>query len=270
MYRSLLITVFAHSLFPYPSVQAQSEMPLIVAHRGASHDAPENTLPAFELAWKQGADAIEGDFYLTKDRRIVCIHDKSTKRYCDQDLAVAESTFEALRQLDVGSYKAPQFRGTRIPSFAEVVQTIPQGKKIYVEIKCGPEIIPVLDQELKASQLSDDQVIIISFNSEVIRKLKAVRPNHKAYWLAALRKKQEDVTPGLEQVLLTLRGIQADGFSSSQQHLNEDFLKSVQDKGFEYHVWTVNDPDAARRLADWGVQSITTDRPGLIRKVLEP
>ena len=54
--------------------------PLIVAHRGASHDAPENTLPAFELAWKQGADAIEGDFLLTKDNKIVCIHDGSTKR----------------------------------------------------------------------------------------------------------------------------------------------------------------------------------------------
>jgi len=75
-------------------------MPLIVAHRGASHDAPENTIPAFQLAWQQKADAIEGDFYLTRDNEIVCIHDRTTKRYSDRDLVVAESTLEELRQLD--------------------------------------------------------------------------------------------------------------------------------------------------------------------------
>jgi len=70
--------------------------PLIVAHRGSSFDAPENTLPAFRLAWEQGADAIEGDFLLTKDNKIVCIHDKTTKRFSDQNLVVAESTLEQL------------------------------------------------------------------------------------------------------------------------------------------------------------------------------
>ncbi|MDP7286911.1 MAG: glycerophosphodiester phosphodiesterase family protein, partial [Phycisphaerae bacterium] len=71
----------------------------IVAHRGASRDAPENTIAAFELAWKQGADAIEGDFYLTKDRRIVCIHDSSTKRTARANLSVAKSTLAELRKL---------------------------------------------------------------------------------------------------------------------------------------------------------------------------
>ena len=66
--------------------------PLIVAHRGASFEAPENTLPAFNLAWEQGADAIEGDFLLTKDGHIVCIHDRTTKRFCEEDLEVAKST----------------------------------------------------------------------------------------------------------------------------------------------------------------------------------
>ena len=62
--------------------------PLIVAHRGASFDAPENTLPAFELAWKRGADAVEGDFLLSKDGHIVCVHDKKTKKVADQNLAI--------------------------------------------------------------------------------------------------------------------------------------------------------------------------------------
>ena len=76
--------------------------PLVVAHRGASRDAPENTLAAFKLAWEQGADAIEGDFLLTKDNKIVCIHDKSTGRLADRKLIVKESTLSQLRELDVG------------------------------------------------------------------------------------------------------------------------------------------------------------------------
>ena len=116
--------------------------PLVVAHRGASHDAPENTLPAFELAWTQGADAIEGDFLLTKDNRIVCIHDGSTKRLTDRNLVVRGSTLKELRELDVGYWKHEKFKGTKIPTIAEVFATIPKGMKIFVEVKCGKEIIP--------------------------------------------------------------------------------------------------------------------------------
>ena len=78
--------------------------PLIVAHRGSSFERPENTLPAFELAWEQGADAIEGDFLLTKDKQIVCIQDHSTKHLANRNLVVGESTLEELRELDVGSH----------------------------------------------------------------------------------------------------------------------------------------------------------------------
>ncbi|MDA1056051.1 MAG: glycerophosphodiester phosphodiesterase family protein, partial [Planctomycetota bacterium] len=78
---------------------------LIIAHRGGSHDAPENTLAAFRLAFEQGADGIEGDFYLTRDNRIVCIHDADTKRVADKTLVVAESSLAELKRLDVGSWK---------------------------------------------------------------------------------------------------------------------------------------------------------------------
>lgn len=77
----------------------------IIAHRGASHDAPENTLPAYKLAWQQGADGIEGDFRLTADGQIVCLHDPSTGRVGDRDLVVSESTLAELRQADMGVLK---------------------------------------------------------------------------------------------------------------------------------------------------------------------
>ena len=122
--------------------------PLIVAHRGASFDAPENTLPAFKLAWEMGADAVEGDFLLTKDGHIVCVHDKKTKKVADQNLVVVQSTLAELQKLDVGLRKNKKFAGTRIPTLPEVFATVPIGKKIFVEVKCGPEIIPALTKEI--------------------------------------------------------------------------------------------------------------------------
>jgi glycerophosphoryl diester phosphodiesterase len=82
----------------------KSRRPLVVAHRGASIDAPENTLPAFELAWKQGAGAIEGDFRLTADGEVVCIHDPTTKRIWGGGLQVATSTLKELKKLKIGKF----------------------------------------------------------------------------------------------------------------------------------------------------------------------
>ncbi|MDP6721144.1 MAG: glycerophosphodiester phosphodiesterase family protein, partial [Pirellulaceae bacterium] len=94
---------------------------LIVAHRGASYDAPENTLAAFRLAWRQGADGIEGDFYLTKDGQIVCIHDADTKRTAGVSRQVAKSTLAELRELDVGRWKDEEFAGERMPTLQQVL-----------------------------------------------------------------------------------------------------------------------------------------------------
>ena len=132
---------------------------MIVAHRGASHDAPQNTIPAFKLAWEQGADAIEGDFHLTKDGHIVCIHDRDTKKVANANLVVSDSTLAELRQVDVGAWKDQAFAGVLIPTIAEVFSTIPQQKKIYIEVKCGPEIIPALLRGIDQSGLTDEQVV---------------------------------------------------------------------------------------------------------------
>ena len=155
---------------------------------GSSFDAPENTLPAFELAWKQGADAIEGDFLLTKDNQIVCIHDGSTKRLADRNLAVRGSTLEELRKLDAGSWKHEKFKGTKIPTIAEVFATIPKGRKIFVEVKCGKEIIPHLVKEIGKSKLKTEQVVLICFKQEVVKAFKQAMPKNKAYWLSGLRR----------------------------------------------------------------------------------
>ena len=153
---------------------------LLVAHRGASHEAPENTIASFQLAWEQGADAIEADFYLTADRRIACIHDSSTERVSEAKLPVAKTSLAELKQLDVGSWKGPQFAGERIPSLSEVVAVVPAAKTIYIEIKCGAEIVPVVKDVLLKSDISPAQTVFISFKSEVIKALKTELPDCSA------------------------------------------------------------------------------------------
>ena len=242
--------------------------PLIIAHRGASFDAPENTLPAFELAWEQGADAIEGDFLLTKDNQIVCIHDKTTKRLSDQNLVVAESALKQLKTLDVGSWKNKKYKGSQIPTISQVFATVPKGKKIFVEVKCGPGIIPYLVKEIQNSDLKMDQVRLICFNQEVIKALKERMPNYKAFWLTGFKNKHGFWEPSLEEVLGTLQACKADGLGS-QHTIPPEFSKAVLGAGFEWHAWTINDVETAKRLAKRDIYSITTDRPKLIGSGLD-
>ncbi len=242
--------------------------PIIVAHRGSSREAPENTLPSFELAWKQGADAIEGDFHLTKDGKVVCIHDYDTARVAGKKLVVRDSTLEQLRALDAGAWFKPEWKGTRLPTFAEVAATVPPTGKFYIEVKCGPEILPELLREINASGLKPEQIVIISFNAAVLRELKKKAPHFKACWLSSF-KRQSPLTPSVEMVLATLRDLKADGFSSNaDERLDANYIKQIRDAGFEYHCWTVDDPKVAESFFNLGALSITTNRPGFLRDSL--
>lgn len=104
------------------SQTAAAPNPLVIAHRGSSAQAPENTLPAFQLAWAQGADGIEADFQLTKDGHIVCFHDKDTERLAGRQLAVAAATLEELRQFDVSFEKRANGKPRNAP--ARVIKTL--------------------------------------------------------------------------------------------------------------------------------------------------
>jgi glycerophosphoryl diester phosphodiesterase len=90
--------------------------PLIIAHRGESFDAPENTLAAINLAWERGAEAVEIDIQFSKDRELVVIHDTDTKRLAGIDKKVVDQTLEELKKLDVGVWKDIQFKGERVPT----------------------------------------------------------------------------------------------------------------------------------------------------------
>lgn len=242
--------------------------PLVVAHRGASKLAPENTIPAFLAAWSQGADAIEGDFHLTLDGHIVCIHDVDTARVSGRKLVVKETALKDLRKIDVGEWHGDQWKGAKIPTISEVFATVPVGKKIYIEIKCGPEILPVLLEEIKSSGLTLEQIAVISFNMNVIYQLELKAPKIQTYWLTKLKKnKLNRLEPSSEDAIKILKIIKADGISSfAHGDLKQQYIDRVKSQGFEYHVWTIDVVEKAKRFRDMGVNSITTNVPEMIMK----
>lgn len=246
--------------------------PEIVAHRGASHDAPENTVAAIKLAWEQKADGSEFDVYLSKDGKIVVMHDKDGKRTTGVPKVIVETSAEELRTLDAGKWKDAKYTGEKVPFLHEMLETVQPGKRAFIEVKCGPEIVPELVKAIDAAKLKPEQTPVIAFNAAVIAEFKKAKPNVPAYWLASLTKPKNGKgkePPTAEQVIAKAKEIKADGVDlQATEVLNEAYAKKVKAAGLKLYVWTVNDPAVAKRMVGLGVDGITTDRPAWLREQL--
>ena len=240
----------------------------IIGHRGASYIAPENTMSSFKLGWEKGAD-VELDVYLTKDDRIVVIHDDTTKRTAGTDMKVAESTSEELRKLDVGSFKSDQYAGEKIPFLEDVVKAIPSGRKLFIEIKCGPEILPYL-RELLARSGKLSQIVIIGFDLNTVARSKEMI-DVPTYWLRGTEKTKdtEQWIPHDLQLIQSTKDKGLDGLDVHYAGVTKEFADAVKAAGLKLYVWTVDDPQEAARLLRLGVDGITTNRPGWLREQLK-
>jgi glycerophosphoryl diester phosphodiesterase len=241
----------------------------IIAHRGASYLAPENTMAAVRLGWEKQAD-VEVDVYLSKDGQIILMHDKTTKRTAGGvEFAVAETDWAQLCALDVGSFKAPEFAGERIPLLADVIATIPPGRKLYVEIKCGPEILPALKQTIDASG-KKSQIVIIGFGLDTVTASKKLI-DVPTYWLKGTEKVKdtEQWIPHDPALVRTAQERGLDGLDVHYAGVTEDLVRAAKAYGQKLYVWTVDDPDEAARLVALGVAGITTNRPAWLRDQLK-
>jgi glycerophosphoryl diester phosphodiesterase len=243
----------------------------LIAHRGASHDAPENTLAAFRLAWEQGADGVEGDFRLTRDAEIVCLHDATTRRTAGKKLAVAEATLTELRALDAGAWKGKEWTGEWIPTLREVIATVPPGKRLFIEVKSGPEILLPLAASLAEGDIEPEQAVILSFDAEVVAQARQLLPEVKALWISDYKRDWQcgGWTPTVGKVIQTLERTGASGLASrARRFIDAAFVQALREAGMELHVWTVDNPRTAARFAALGVDSVTTNRPEWLREKL--
>lgn len=238
----------------------------IIAHRGASHDAPENTMASFRLAWEQKADAIELDIYLTSDGRIAVIHDPTTKRTAGLDKKISEQTFDELRSLDAGSWRGPQWRAEKIPSLAEVLASMPEGKQVFIEIKCGPEVLPELAKVIGAAPCKPSQIVFIGFNYDTMRQAKALLPQIEMQWIVQPGKDSGGLEPSIDSLIEKATTAKLDGLDlSSGFAIDSAFVARVHAAKLKLNVWTVDSPGDARRFREAGVDAITTNRPALLR-----
>lgn len=234
----------------------------LVAHRGESIIAPENTLEAFALAWVRGAKAIEGDFHLSADGEVVCIHDTDTKRTCGVDAEVGALSLAELKRLDAGRWKGEAWRYARIPTLGEVLRTMPDDGEIYIELKSVGPIVPALKRIFAAGAWRPEQLTFIAFDEATAAAAKRLFPAHRGYWLldnrpdgaAALRFSPAALARKL--VELGVDGVDA----CANAGVTAAHVEAVHAAGKSFHVWTVDDAAAARRLAAFGVDSITTNR----------
>lgn len=248
----------------------------IVGHRGASHDAPENTLASEKLAWKQNADAVETDIWLTKDGQMIVSHDKSTKRATGVERSIPDSEFAALRELDAGKWKGAQFAGEKLPTLDEQIALIPPGKKMFVEIKCGPEIVPALAACLKRMNADEKKITIISFNYESLKECRKQLPQYQTQYLvghkktAAKKAPPKVPQPTLDQIIEQAKTAKLTGLDlQNTWPLTKADVKKIKHAGLQLHVWTVDDPAIAQHWIELGVASITTNRPGYLREQLK-
>ncbi|MEM6551433.1 MAG: glycerophosphodiester phosphodiesterase [Planctomycetota bacterium] len=271
--RALASAVVTAFLLATGSASASDTLPLIVAHRGASHDAPENTLAAFRLAWEHKADVVECDVWLTANQQIVCLHDKTVGRTTGQAKgtgpSVTASTLEDLQALDVGAWKHERFRGETIPRLADALAIVPKHGRVFIEIKDSARIIPHLARVIADAKLRPEQITVLSFDVRVIAASKITMPDIAAHWLTGFKIDKQTNTPtlSLDAVLATLALTGADGLGARAlpDHLNADFVTALKASGYAVGVWTINDPNTARFYARLGVDAITTDRPAWLR-----
>lgn len=267
LFRNLTAILAMSLLGPFASGQ------LIVGHRGASHDAPENTVASYKLAIEQGADGFEGDYWLGIGGHVLCLHDGDTKRVSGKELSITKSPFEELRALDIGSWKDPKWHGEKIPTFDECLAIVSAGKKFFVELKSGPEVVKPISRIIAKSSVAPDQIVFISFHAEAIAAAKKEMPHIKALWLCGFEKgKKGELPPSAEKVAATIQRIHADGLDAQAvpDYVNAEFIEKLKQLGVqEFSVWTVDDPAVAKFYSDLGAWSITTNRPGWLREQLK-
>jgi glycerophosphoryl diester phosphodiesterase len=244
-----------------------NRVPAIIAHRGASQVAPENTLAAFRMAWEMGSNAVEGDLRLTRDGRIVVLHDEGTFRTTGFDAPVSALTLEEIQALDAGSLWGARWKGERIPALREVLALTPPGQRLFLEIKDSATLLEPLGRDLAASIIEPDRITLIGFDHDLMVEAKRRFPEYPALWLYEIPAVvTEEEWPGLRREMIS-RAVRGglDGLDlGAHPLLDAAFVREIHEEGLSVAVWTVNDLTMAGRLIDAGVDGLTTDVPDLL------
>jgi glycerophosphoryl diester phosphodiesterase len=242
------------------------DRPLNFAHRGASYEAPANTLAAFLLAAELGADGIELDVQLSKDGQIVVIHDFTVDATTDGHGPVSEKTLEELQALDAGSWFDPTLARQRVPTLQEVFDAVGDRLLLNIELKTrslrDDGLAAAVVRAVEENDLQDG-VVISSFNPLAVWRTRLLNDQMPVGLLYAPDSPLYLRWPWLRYL------VPLDAVHPHFSQVDDRYLGWARQKGYRVHTWTVDDPGDMERLAQGGTDVIITNRPDLLRDVLK-
>ncbi|MFC5835562.1 glycerophosphodiester phosphodiesterase [Nonomuraea insulae] len=269
MFRRLAVIV-ATSL-TFLSTPAHADTITIVAHRGASAYAPENTIAAFELAASQGADMFELDVQETKDHQLVLMHDTTLARTTDAEQVfptlspwnVRDLTLSQIRKLDAGSWRSGEYKGEPVPTLDETLSAMSGSELgLLLEVK-DPALYPGIESRIAgelrrhSSWLAPGRVVVQSFDWGSMRRFDRVLPQVP---IGLLGTPTTAELPGLAKF--------ADQVNPPYTTLTAAYVQRAHSLGMNVFAWTVDDPDAMLRMLTYRVDGIITNKPDVLRDVL--
>ena len=245
-----------------------------VAHRGASAVTPENTLTAYRAAIEAGANGGECDIYRSTDGILFLSHDATPKRTMGGgDEKLTTLTFEQIRQFDAGSWKGEKFKGEKVPTLDEYLKVL-KGTTCHpvIEIKMPGIEAGVLEIVRKNEMV--DVSTIIAFDANVVKEIRHLEPKICIAWLYSedLKDKgtaEENAERLAEFLIKRCRELDIAVLDLGHGIISPKLVKLLNEAGIHVWAWTVNDAARMEQLLDWGVVSITTDKPELLAEVLK-
>jgi len=257
-----------------------------VAHRGASVKKPENTIPSFVQAILDGADGAECDVRRSADGVLVLCHDVSPQRTLAgtaKDEKIPSLSYDEIRKRDYGAWKGEQFKGIRMPTLDEYLQVL-KGAPCHpvIEIKeTGKSEESIITQEvIDAVKKADmmDVALIISWSEHVVKEVRRIEPKMPVAWLAwyrdeARQRDEYGTSLSTDQWAAFLIGkskeLDTRMLDVGESSVTEPLIKALQKEGIHVLTFTVDDPERMKQLLDWGIESITTNKPDVLTEILK-
>lgn len=230
----------------------------LIAHRGSSGHAPENTLAAFRLALEQKASAMEFDVHQTKDAALIVIHDSNLKRVNGSAARVRELTGEKIKGFDVGSWFDPLFKAERVPFLEEVLDLATDPVELHLELKDGSSRYPGIEEralKLIRQRRLLERVVISSFDHKALRRVRTLEKRARIGYLRGI--------VSMSRAWREMRELNAESLNISSSQANAKLVQEAHGLGLKVLVYTVNTIRDASRFKDWGVDGIFTNFPDM-------
>jgi glycerophosphoryl diester phosphodiesterase len=246
-----------------------------VAHRGASGYAPEHTIPSYKMGEMMHGDYIEIDLQMTKDGKLIAMHDETLDRTTNGTGQVKDYTLEQIKKLDAGSwfnekypqYANPHYVGLQVPTLEEIFRKFGKNAQYYIETK-SPEVYPGMEKELlrlvNDYHINKKTLLVQSFSAASLLKVKELDPSLKLIQLLSYN--SNAVITDTEIAAIKKYAI---GIGPNYTYLNKDYVQKVTNKGLAIHPYTVNDKETMKKLIDWGVTGMFTNFPDLLHEVIK-